>query len=110
MSLLVIFVAITVNLLYFIFLANKIITESQQLWLKRSLTDGNTTKERSFCASPKNREDLLEKLVKYQEMGKNHQVLEKNPFMERNPRHPACHPSSRYSPSGTFHALFGVCP
>ena len=44
MSLLVIFLAIAVNLLYFIFLANKIITESQQLWLKRSLTDGNTTK------------------------------------------------------------------
>ena len=57
-------------------LTNKIITESQQLWLKRSLTDGNTTKQRSsckkhgecqrntrkqrsFCASPKNREALL---------------------------------------------------
>ncbi len=38
----------------------------------------NTTKERSFCASPKNREDLLGKLVKHQEMEKNHQVLEKN--------------------------------
>ena len=45
---------------------------------KRGECQKSTRKQRSFCASPKNGEDLLGKLVKHQEMEKNHQVLEKN--------------------------------
>ena len=48
MSLLVIFLTMTVKLFYLIFLAKKIITESQQLWPKRSLTEEKHHKTKKF--------------------------------------------------------------
>ena len=47
-NLLVIFLAITVNLLYYIFYGEIIITEREQLWLKRSSTDGKHQKPKEI--------------------------------------------------------------
>ena len=45
---------------------------------KRGDCQKNTRKRRSFCETPKNREELLKKLVKHQKSEKNHQLSQKN--------------------------------